>query len=120
MTNKLQLNIHSRNLQLDKDWLDHVKERSTELDRFGNKIIAMDVEITHNKHRRRESHAWHVEIRTRVDGHTILAKSEAADPERAFESARAKMESNLRRAARRHHWSRHGRKSTLRVGEMLA
>lgn len=120
MSNTFQLNIHSRNLQLDKEWLDHVKERTNELGRFGNKIIAMDVEITHNKNHRRESHAWHVEIRTRVDGHLILARAEAADPERAFERARATMESNLRRAARRHHWSRHGRKATMRVGEALA
>lgn len=120
MSNNIQLNIHRRHLELDADWLEHVRERTFELDRFGNKIIAIDVEISYAKNRRQQSHAWHVEIRTRVDGHTILAVAESSDPERTFEKARAIMESNLRRAARRHHWSRHGRKATMRVNEALA
>jgi ribosomal subunit interface protein len=113
--NNIHLNIHSRHEVLDPEWVQHVRERVLELDRFGNKIIAIDVEVTYNKNPRRLSKAWHVEIRTRVDGHTILAEYEAADPERTFEKARAIMESNLRRAARRHHWSRHGKKATLSV-----
>lgn len=113
--NKIHLNIHSRHEVLDPDWIEHVRERVLELDRFGNKIIAIDVEVTYNKNPRRHAKAWHVEIRTRVDGHTILAEYEAADPERTFEKARAIMESNLRRAGRRHHWSRHGKSATATV-----
>ena len=114
------VNIHARNLDLDVVWLEHVETRVNQLDRFGNSIIAIDVEVTHNRNPRRQAKGWHVEIQTRVDGHVILAKAEAADPERAFELARQKMEANLRRAARRHHWSRHGRKSTMRMTEVLA
>ena len=113
--NNIHVSIRSRHEVLDPVWLEHVRSRVLELDRFGNKIIAIDVEITYNKNPRRQAKAWHVEIKTRVDGHMILAQYEAADPERTFEKARAVMESNLRRAARRHHWSRHGKNATATV-----
>ncbi len=125
MTNKSNhsaptLKIHSRHVDVDHEWIDHVRERTLELDRFGNNILAMDVEIAHNNNPRQTSHSWHVELSFQIKGHVIRATGEAADPERAFERARAVMESNLRRAARRHHWSRHGRKATMKVANVLA
>jgi ribosomal subunit interface protein len=113
------LTIHSRHIEVDAEWLEHVRERTLELDRFGNNLISLDVEIAHNNNKRQQSHSWHVEISAAIKGHIIRATGEAADPERAFEKARAVMESNLRRAARRHHWSRHGRRATLRVANLL-
>ena len=114
------LTIHSRHVEVDAEWVEHVRERTLELDRFGNGILTMDVEIAHNDNRRQVGHAWHVEISVSIKGHMIRATGEAADPERAFEKSRAVMEANLRRAARRHHWSRHGRNSTAKVAQVLA
>jgi ribosomal subunit interface protein len=113
------LNIHSRHVEVDAEWIEHVRERTLELDRFGNGIFSYDVEIAHNENRRQAGHAWRVEISIKIKGHLIRATGEAADPERAFESSRRIMEANLRRAARRHHWSRHGRKATTKVSEFL-
>jgi len=114
------LKIHSRHVDVDAEWLQHVRERTMELDRFGNNIVSFDVEIAHNNNPRQTSHSWHVEISVSVKGHVIRATGEAGDPERAFERSRAVMEGNLRRAARRHHWSRHGRKATMRMAPELA
>jgi len=114
------LTIHSRNVPVDAQWIEHVRERTLELDRFGNNILSIDVEITHNASARQHAYAWHVEISISIKGHVLRATGEAVDPERAFEKSRAVMESNLRRAGRRHHWSRHGRGATVRVVERLA
>ena len=114
------LTIHTRHVEVDNVWLDHVRERTMDLDRFGNNIISIDVEIAHNNNKRQQSHSWHVEISAKVKGHVLRATGEAADPERAFEKSRAVMEANLRRAARRHHWSRHGRNATAKVAFRLA
>lgn len=114
------LKIHTRHVDVDNVWLEHVRERTMELDRFGNNIIGLDVEIAYNSNKRQQSHSWHVEISAKIKGHVLRATGEASDPERAFEKSRAVMEANLRRAARRHHWSRHGRNSTAKVAFRLA
>jgi ribosomal subunit interface protein len=111
--------IHNRNSEANKEWLEHLRERTLKLDRFGNHIISFDVEIMHQVNPRLSSKAWHIEITAKVDGAVIRATGEASEPERAYERSFKVMESNLRRAARRHHWSRHGRKATLKVSQKL-
>lgn len=110
---------HGRHLELDAKWLEHVEERTLQLDRFGNGIRHFDVEIAHNSNPSRAPYAWRVEISAQLRKHTIRATGQAADPQRAFAQAREVMESNLRRAARKMQFSRHGRRSTLRVSEVL-
>ena len=113
------ITIHNRNLDANKEWLEHLRERTLLLDRFGNKIISFDVEVIHQKNPRLAAKAWNVEITARVDGAFIRATGEAPEPERAYEKSHKVMEASLRRAARRHHWSRHGRKATLKVSKQL-
>jgi len=119
LSQNLIVNIHTRHVDVDAVWIEHVRERTLELDRFGNGIFSCDVEIAHNENRRQAGHAWRVEMSIKIKGHLLRATGEAADPERAFENSRRIMEASLRRAARRHHWSRHGRKATTRVTEFL-
>ncbi|MEY2672713.1 MAG: hypothetical protein RL228_867 [Actinomycetota bacterium] len=113
------ISIHNRHLEANKEWLEHLRERTLELDRFGNNIIAFDVEVAHQNNPRLAAKSWHVEITAKVKGALIRATGEASEPEKAYERAFKVMESNLRRAAKRHHWSRHGRKSTMKVSEKL-
>lgn len=113
------ITIHNRNLDANKEWLEHLRERTLKLDRFGNKIISIDVEIAHQTNPRLAAKSWHVEITAKVDGAVIRATGEAPEPEKAYERSHKVMESNLRRAARRHHWSRHGRKATMKVSQKL-
>ncbi len=111
--------IHNRNLDANKEWLEHLRDRTLLLDRFGNNIISFDVEVAHQTNPRLAAKSWHVEITAKIRGAVIRATGEASEPERAYERAHKVMESNLRRASRRHHWSRHGRKSTLKVSQKL-
>ena len=113
------ISIHNRNLEANKEWLEHLKNRTKGLDKFGNNIISFDVEIDHQTNPRLSAKSWHVEITAKIPGSVIRATGEASEPERAFERAHKVMESNLRRAARRHHWSRHGRKATMKVNQKL-
>jgi ribosomal subunit interface protein len=115
-----QLTIHTRQVKVEKDLLERMQTRTAELDRFGNHILKIDVEIQHSERHRNSENSWHIEISASVRGHIIRATGEANDPGHAFEKARAIMEANLRRAARRHHWSRHGRKSVMKTGQSFA
>ncbi len=61
------ISIHNRhleanNLEANKEWLEHLRERTLELDRFGNNIIAFDVEVAHQNNPRLAAKSWHVEI----------------------------------------------------------
>lgn len=111
---------HYRNADVDTDWLDHVEERTLQLDRFGNGIRHFDVEISHNANPSRRPTAWRVEISAQLRTNTIRATGQATDPQKAFAEAREVMEANLRRAARRMHYSRHRKQSTRKVGELLS
>lgn len=111
---------HGRHTAIDAKWLEHVEERTLQLDRFGNGITHFDVEISHNSNPSRQPMAWRVEIAAKMRKHTIRATGQAADPQRAFAEAREVMESNLRRAARKMHWSRHGRRATLTASQVVS
>ena len=112
--------VHSRHMTVDADWLGHITERTQQLDRFGNGVRGFDVEIIHSRNPSRHDRAWRVELAALVDGNSIRGSAEAEDPRKAFELARDVLEANLRRAARRLHWSRHGRKATLKLSRDLA
>lgn len=114
-----QVKVHSRHMTVDADWLVHINERTLQLDRFGNGVVGFDVEITHTRNPSRHDRAWRVDLAAQLTSHVIRASAEAEDPRKAFELARDVLEANLRRAARRHHWSRHGRGSTLKVSRGL-
>ncbi|MEY3696714.1 MAG: hypothetical protein RJA41_364 [Actinomycetota bacterium] len=113
------ISINNRHVEANKEWLDHLRQRTLELDRFGNNIISFDVEVAHQNNPRLSAKSWHVEITAKVRGAVIRATGESSEPEKAYERAHKVMESNLRRAAKRQHWSRHGRKATLRVSQKL-
>lgn len=111
--------IQSHGMKFDADFQNLVKEKTGHLDRFGNNIVEMKVEFTHNNNPRQSDKAWSCVISAYIQGRILKATGQASDEKRAFEFARETMESNLRRASRRHRYSRHGRKSTQKVSNTL-
>ena len=112
--------VQARNVAVDPHWLERVVDRVGKLDRFGNGVVSFDVEVTHNPNPSRHPAAWRVELSAKLRKHTIRATGQAPDPERAFTEAKEVLEANLRRAAKRMQFSRHGRKSTAKLREVLA
>jgi ribosome-associated translation inhibitor RaiA len=111
--------IQANGMKFDDQWLKLVHEKTAHLDRFGNNILEFKVELTHNNNPRQSDKAWTCVISALIQGRMMKATGQASDEKRAFEFARETMESNLRRAARRHRYSRHGRKATLKVSQTL-
>ena len=114
-----RVDIHARNVALDKAWLQAISDRTLQLDRFGNGIRSFEIEVTHNPNPSRQAKAWRVEIAAHLLNHSIRATGVAAEPEPAFFEAREILESSLRRASRRMHWSRHGRRATRKIAAAL-
>ncbi len=111
--------VHSHGMKFDAAWMDIVKEKTGHLDRFGNNIVEIKVDFAHNNNPRQNDYAWTCVISAFIQGRMMKATGQASDEKRAFEFARETMESNLRRAARRHRYSRHGRKATQKVSKTL-
>lgn len=111
--------VRGRHLDLGEFWVNHVKEKTGTLDRFGLTIYRFDVEVTHATNPRQASRAWEVEISAIGDGSPWRAKGHGPEADVAFERARETLELTLRRAKKRSRWSRHGRTATAKVSRLL-
>ena len=111
--------VRGRHLDLGEFWVEHVREKTALLARFGLGITGFDVEVLHETNPRQSSKAWLVEISARTLGEPIRAKASGDKAEVAFERARETLERQLRRAAKRRRWSRHGNGATAKVARLL-
>ncbi len=111
--------VRGRHLDLGEFWVQHVREKTAGLARFGLGISRFDVEVLHEANPRQASKAWQVEIAAFTHGAPARAKGTGAEAEIAYERARETLELQLRRAAKRGRWSRHGTGATAKVARLL-
>jgi ribosomal subunit interface protein len=111
--------VRGRHLDLGEFWVQHVREKTALLARFGMDITRFDVEVLHQGNPRQSSQAWQVEIAAITLGVPARAKGSGPEAEVAFERARETLEHRLRRAAKRGRWSRHGSGATAKVARLL-
>ncbi len=111
--------VRGRHLDLGEFWVEHVREKTALLARFGLGITGFDVEVLHEANPRQASKAWLVEISARTLGEPIRAKAAGDKAEVAYERARETLERQLRRVAKRRRWSRHGNGATAKVARLL-
>ncbi len=111
--------VRGRHLELGEFWVEHVREKTAALARFGLGITRFDVEVTHEANPRQASQAWQVEVAAFTRSTPIRAKGAGEKAEIAFERARETLEQQLRRAAKRGRWSRHGSGATAKVARLL-
>ncbi|MHB0928145.1 MAG: HPF/RaiA family ribosome-associated protein [Candidatus Nanopelagicales bacterium] len=111
--------VRGRHLELGEFWVEHVREKTVALARFGLGISRFDVEVTREANPRQASQAWQVEVAAITRGTPIRAKGAGEKAEIAFERARETLEHQLRRAAKRGRWSRHGSGATAKVARLL-
>ena len=76
--------VRGRHLDLGEFWVDHVKEKTAALDRFGINILRFDVEVSHETNPRQSSKAWLVEISAIGDAAPWRAKGTGPEAEVAF------------------------------------
>jgi len=111
--------VRGRHLDLGEFWVTHVREKTLPLARFGLGVTRFDVEVVHETNPRQSSQAWQVEIAAITLGKPLRAKGAGPEAEIAFERARETLELQLRRAAKRGRWSRHGSGATAKVARLL-
>lgn len=107
--------VRGRNVEIPEHYRVHVAEKLERLERYDNKLIRVDVELTHEKNKRQSPNCQHVEITLRSKGPVIRSESCAADFYAALDAAVTRLEGRLRKAAdrRRVH---HGRHTPTSVG----
>lgn len=101
--------VRGRNVEVPEHYRSLVGEKLARIERYDHKIISVDVELQHEKNRRQASACQHVEITCKSRGPVVRSEACAADFYAALDTAVAKLEARLRRAAdrRRVHYGHH-------------
>jgi ribosomal subunit interface protein len=87
----------------------HVSEKLAKIERYDDKIIRIDVELSHEKNPRQSDYCQRVEITCVSRGPVVRAEACSGDFYSALDHAAAKLDARLRRSAdrRRVHRGRH-------------
>jgi len=89
--------VKGRNVEVPDHYRVHVADKLDRLERYDRKIVAFDVELSHEPNRRQLKSCQRVEITTTVRGQVIRAEACAADFYGALDAAVSKLETQLRR-----------------------
>jgi ribosomal subunit interface protein len=111
--------VKGRNVEVPDHYRQHVADKLSKVERYDHKIISVDVELFHEKNRRQSDNCQRVEITCFSRGPVVRAEACAADFYSALDSAIAKLESRLRRAADRRRIHR-GRRAPVSVAAATA
>ncbi|MEW2381528.1 ribosome-associated translation inhibitor RaiA [Micromonospora sp. NPDC047707] len=101
--------VKGRNVEVPDHYRVHVAEKLAKIERYDHKLIRVDVELFHERNPRQSDHCQRVEITCVSRGPVIRAEACTNDFYSALDSAIAKLDTRLRRAAdrRRVHRGRH-------------
>jgi ribosomal subunit interface protein len=114
--------VKGRNVEVPEHYRVHVAEKLDRAVRFDRKIIAVDVELLHERNPRQQDHCQRVEITCFSRGPVVRAEATARDFYSALDEAISKLQARLRRAAdrRRIHRGRHAPVSVAAATAALA
>lgn len=101
--------VKGRNVEVPDHYREHVGAKLRKVERFDHKLIRVDVELFHERNPRQSDNCQRVEITCYSRGPVIRAEACAGDFYAALDTAIAKLDTRLRRAAdrRRVHRGRH-------------
>lgn len=114
--------VKGRNVEVPDHYRQHVADKLRKVERYDQKIMSVDVELFHERNRRQSDNCQRVEITCFSRGPVVRAEATSADFYSALDSAIAKLDSRLRRAAdrRRIHRGRHAPVSVAAATAALA
>jgi ribosomal subunit interface protein len=114
--------VKGRNVEVPEHYRQHVADKLRKIERFDHKLMRVDVELFHERNPRQAGHCQRVEITCYSRGPVVRAEACAADFYTALDSATAKLDTRLRRAAdrRRVHRGRHAPVSVAAATAPLA
>jgi ribosomal subunit interface protein len=111
--------VKGRNVEVPDHYRQHVAEKLHKVERYDQKLIRVDVELSHERNPRQSGHCQRIEITCASRGPVIRAESTAGDFYSALDTAIAKLEARLRRAADRRRVHR-GRRAPVSVAAATA
>ncbi|MGH3739079.1 MAG: ribosome hibernation-promoting factor, HPF/YfiA family [Micromonosporaceae bacterium] len=105
----MEIVVKGRNVEVPDHYRQHVSEKLQKIERYDHKLIRVDVELFHERNRRQSDYCQRVEITCVSRGPVVRAEACARDFYSALDSAVAKLDTRLRKAAdrRRVHHGRH-------------
>ena len=111
--------VKGRNVEVPEHYRQHVAEKLRKAERFDQKIIRVDVELSHEPNPRQSDRCQRVEITCYSRGPVIRAEADAGDFYSALDAALAKLDNRLRRMADRRRIHR-GRRAPVSVAAATA
>ncbi len=117
----MEIVVTGRNSEISDRFREHVLEKLHRIDKYDQrqKILRVEVEITHEKNPRQHDKAARVEMTLLSRGPTVRAEAASTDQHSALDAAIDKLESRLRRANDRHRIS-HGQHKPTSLAEATA
>ena len=110
----MEIVVKGRKAEVTDRFRKHVVDKLSRIERYDQKVISLDVELSKERNPRQTERKDRVELTMRTRGPVIRAEACAPDPYAALDLAVGKLEARMRRAAdrRRVH---HGRRSPVSV-----
>jgi ribosomal subunit interface protein len=97
----MEIVVRGRNVVVPDHYRQHVAERLARVERYDQKIIRIDVELTHERNPRQADRCQHVEITCRTRGPAVRSEACAEDFYKSLELAAERLERRLGTAANR-------------------
>ena len=97
----MEIVVRGRNVVVPDHYRQHVAERLARVERYDQKIIRIDVELTHERNPRQSDRCQHVEITCRTRGPAVRSEACAEDFYKSLELAAERLERRLGTAANR-------------------
>jgi len=94
----VEIVVTGRNVEIPDHFREHIADKVARLERYDHKIVALEVELFHERNRRQLKNCQRVEITGR--GGLVVARAEACaqDFYAALDAAVAKLEARMRRS----------------------
>jgi ribosomal subunit interface protein len=108
--------VKGRNVEVPEHYRQHVADKLRKIERYDQKLIRVDVELSHERNPRQSDNCQRVEITCVSRGPVVRAEACAGDFYTALDHAIAKLDARLRRVADRRRVHR-GRRAPVSVAE---
>ena len=118
----MEIVVKGRKAEVTDRFRKHVEDKLSRIERYDQKIISLDVELSKERNPRQSERCDRIELTMRTRGPVIRAEACAQDSYSALDMAVNKLEARMRRAAdrRRVHHGRHSPVSVAVATSTLA
>lgn len=111
--------VKGRNLAVPEHFREHVEDKVQRVERYDQKVIRIDVELSHERNRRQSERCQRVEITCVSRGPAVRAEACAKDFYSALDTALTKLDTRLRKMSDRRRVHR-GRRTPVSVASATA